>query len=358
LRASAPASISAWLISLLLPAWVHGAGAEVRVDDLLAEGRLQVRSKIEPAGGIVARQKVALVLELATDRWFAGGTRIRIPEVPGLVILQTESFAANASEVREGHSWVLQRWTLDVYPQRAGEFRIPPVTLAISVSHETAGEVAGEVPAPLVAFTAGLPTGLGQGDEWVAAPVFSVNQSFDRELENLAVGDAFEREIRFRAEGVMAMMLPAFEPRAHDGLAVYADPPALENRSNRGVSSASRRQRISYVVEAPGNYTLPSADYYWWDTREKTLNLLSLPAVSFAVAGVAPGPASAQGALPPRLIPMAGAALALAAAVFFALRRLPRQRLARAMTGLRQAWRRLRSPALPRRLNPGSSAGE
>ena len=50
--------------------------------------------------------------------WFTGGTRIRLPEVPGLVILQTEQFASNASERRGDQNWVLQRWTLDVYAQR------------------------------------------------------------------------------------------------------------------------------------------------------------------------------------------------------------------------------------------------
>jgi len=50
----------------------------------------------------VPGQKVTLTLEIATDRWFAGGTRIGIPEVPGLVILQTEQFASNASETHNG----------------------------------------------------------------------------------------------------------------------------------------------------------------------------------------------------------------------------------------------------------------
>ena len=101
------------------------------LEDLQAAGHLEVTASIRPDGTLVPGQKLSLILEVATDRWFSGGTRIRIPEVPGLVIVQTEQFASNASENRRGQSWVVQRWTLDVYPQRAGEFSIPPLRLQV-----------------------------------------------------------------------------------------------------------------------------------------------------------------------------------------------------------------------------------
>ncbi len=65
----------------------------------------------------------------------------------GLVILQTEQFASNASERRGDQGWVLQRWTLDVYPQRAGEFTIPAVTVRVKVNAGDAGEVEGTLAA-------------------------------------------------------------------------------------------------------------------------------------------------------------------------------------------------------------------
>ena len=103
----------ATLLCLLVP-----PVAATTLEELQAQGHLQVSASIRPDGTLVPGQKLSLVLEVATDRWFSGGTRISIPEVPGLVILQTEQFASNASEVRGGQSWVVQRWTLDVYPQR------------------------------------------------------------------------------------------------------------------------------------------------------------------------------------------------------------------------------------------------
>jgi len=101
------------------------------LEELQTQKRLTLASEVQPSQGLVPGQKARLLVEIATDRWFTGGTRIRIPEVPGLVILQTEQFASNASESRRGQSWVVQRWTLDVYAQRPGDFRIPAMRLDV-----------------------------------------------------------------------------------------------------------------------------------------------------------------------------------------------------------------------------------
>ena len=110
-----------WAIYLPLAAvlWVQTVAATT-VADLQAQGRLSIDASLSPTEDVVAGQKLALVIEIATDRWFSGGTRLAIPEIPGLVILQTEQFASNASETRGTQSWVLQRWTLDVYPSDRG----------------------------------------------------------------------------------------------------------------------------------------------------------------------------------------------------------------------------------------------
>ena len=257
--------------------------AATTLEELQAQGHLEVNAGIRPDGKLVPGQKLSLVLEVATDRWFSGGTRISIPEVPGLVILQTEQFASNASENRGGQSWVVQRWHLDVYPQRAGEFSIPPLRLRIKVNAGESGDVEGEIYSPGVSFTTILPAGLEGADHWVAAPEFEVAQQFDRSLEDLAVGDAFERKIRFEASDVMAMMLPPFEPREQQGLAAYPSPAQLDNSSNRGQTRASRIQSISYVVEQEGVYHFPAREFFWWHTDSNELQLLTLPEVKFTV---------------------------------------------------------------------------
>ncbi|RLQ21823.1 hypothetical protein DWB85_11090 [Seongchinamella sediminis] len=348
-----------WLLVLLAPL---GGLAASPLDTLLENGSLSIDSRLQHDGALVPGQYARMVIEIGTSTWFTGGTRIRLPEVPGLVILQTEQFAANASETRDGTTWVLQRWTIDLYPQRPGEFRVPAMELSLQVNGGDLGNISGSATSPPLAFSVSLPAALEQAEFWVASPDYTVTQTVDRELDRLEPGDAFERRITFRAEDVPAMMLPALNADGQDGLAAYPAPPVLDNSSNRGQRVASREQSISYVAEQPGRYVLPAEEFFWWDTRDETLKVLSIPALEVTVTGQAAAPVESSSPLPWRTLALAALApLVVMAVLRLLLRHRPWQRLAFLRKPLHKLWRvllSLRQPALPRRLNPDSSAGD
>lgn len=348
------------LCAVGFPAVATGA----TVADLQAAGSLQIDASLAPQTGIVPGQKLTLTVKVATDRWFSGGTRISLPEVPGLVILQTEQFASNASERRGESNWVIQRWNLDIYPQRPGSFSIPPVKVRIKVN-SVDGDVEGVLSSPGLQFTVSLPPALEGLEQWVAAPAFTVNQQFDRSLEGLQVGDAFERVVTFEASDVMAMMLPSLTLEDKPGLAAYPAPPELTNSNNRGQIRASRTERVSYVVQAEGRYLLRARDFHWWDTSQSELRLVSLPAVEITVgsgtASEAPGSTTRPSLNPRQWLALAASLAGLGLLLWLAWRYLPRLPLGRVSVwagSVRQTLRELRKPALAERLNPGNNAGE
>ena len=331
---------------------------------LVSAGQLQIDAKLTPAGLVVPGQKLTLTLKIATDRWFSGGTRIKLPEVPGLVILQTEQFASNASERRGNQNWVIQRWTLDVYPQRAGDFTIPPIAARLKVNGGD-GDVEGSLTSPPVDVTVSLPASLADVTQWVATPDFSVEQRFDPPPEQLQVGDAFEREVVFAASDVMAMMLPSFEAEELAGLAAYPSPPVLDNSSNRGQTRATRSQRISYVAQADGEYLLPARDFFWWNTEREELQVLTLPATAIIIGAGAASQGDERSTtlrITPIQLLLAGAAVVLLIlALWLARKLLARLPLAPLVAAISAGWKilqELRKPALPERLNPDSNAGE
>ncbi len=353
-------SFAFFLLSLWLTIPLQAADD---IESLLLDGELTVSASLAQSGLLVPGQRTQLILEIATSSWFTGGTRIRIPEVPGLVILQTEQFAANASESRGGQTWVIQRWSLDLYPQRAGDFIVPPISLSIKVNAGERGNIQGDTLSPPLDFSVQLPDALQETRFWVASPAFSVQQSLNKDTDKLKPGDAFERRIEFRADDVLAMMLPEVSAEKQNGLAAYPAPPTLENNSNRGQATGSRVQIISYVAEEPGSYLLPSEDFFWWDTRSEELQVLSIPSVEVQVTG-ASGVASknSQPMLSlAQLLTMAVAIVAVALMLWLLKRYRPWQLLPYLLDPVAIAWAKLqelRKPALARRLNPDSSAGD
>jgi len=357
-----------WLLLALL--LITTPAISKTVAELERAGHLQISSSLLPGGNIVPGQKIELAIDIATNRWFAGGTRIRLPEVAGLVILQTNSFASNSTEQRQGQTWVVQRWTLDVFPQRSGEFSIPSVSAAVEVNDESAGVVTGTLHSPAIQFHVKLPETLAEVEHWVAAPTFAVTQRFDRALDTLQPGDAILREVVFEATEVMAMMLPHLETQKGEGLVAYPQAPVLTNNSNRGTTTAQRVDKITYIAEQEGRYILPAQTYYWWDTQANKLRTQSLPEVEFLVENPLGENAPTQAAdkePPPEstnLIPlMIGAVLLILCALtlWLGYRVVKSPRTTHLIAAVKKSWRALLAltqPALPKALNPDNSAGE
>jgi hypothetical protein len=280
---------------LLLCACYSAGAAATSLQDLLQSDQLRLRSWLEPADNIVVGQEVTLVIEISTRRWFAGGTRIRHPEVHNLVILQRDQFATNLSRQENGQTWVVQQWNLELYPQLQGAYPIPSIQLELAVNHASAGIVRGSLQTAAFEFSATVPTLLRETESWLATPLFEVNQSFDRELAQLQPGDAFTRTISLRATHVTAMMLPVPAQQSLPGLSAYAANPVLQDRSNRGQATAERIEKITYVVEQAGQYQLPAQEFYWWDTSGLQVQVAALAAVDIDAGMAAAAVGDSQG---------------------------------------------------------------
>lgn len=270
---------------ILMPAYAQDSQT---LSDLQRTGKLQIKSWIESAQSIVVNQQINLAIEIATDQWFSGGTRIGRLEIDDAVVLRREQFAVNSTRREQGATWSVQLWNITIYPQREGVFEIPAMRLSLSVAGEDGKPVIGELYTKPIGFTATVPEALAalspadaRGTTWVASPSFSVeenySQSHARELQNLQAGDAVRRNIAFKAENVAAMMLPAFTVREQEGLAIYRRPPRLNDNINRGVYQAQRSETITYVIEKSGDYIVPERTYYWWDLTSQTLKTVTLP---------------------------------------------------------------------------------
>ena len=48
---------------------------------LQQEDKLRIKAWLEPEDNIIARQQIKLQIEVATDKWFSGGTRIGCVEL-------------------------------------------------------------------------------------------------------------------------------------------------------------------------------------------------------------------------------------------------------------------------------------
>ena len=250
-------------------------------------GSLKVKAWVEPAENIIARQQVNLQIEIATDRWFSGGTRIGRFEIDDAIVLQREKFAVNATRQENGKTWTVQLWTLAVYPMRPGVFDVPKIPLRLAIAGENLEAITGEVVTQSFSFIASLPEDIPQDADWIASTRFTVEERFDRPLDELAPGDALTRTITLSADNLPAMMLPEVSVDHIEGVSVYATPPKLDDKVNRGDYIARRTQTLTYVFEQTGDYRLAKQRFFWWNLETQSFETVDLEAHNLLVGSAA-----------------------------------------------------------------------
>ena len=120
---------------------------------------------------------------------------------------------------------------------------------------------------------------------FISTTRLEIKQSFDRKPEVLKVGEAFTRTITVTVGDALSMVIPPIPTVSVQGLAVYVDPPTVEDHGGeRGERiGGTRVERATYIAEAEGDYRLPSVELAWWDVAEERLKTATLAAIELRV---------------------------------------------------------------------------
>ena len=261
---------SAWLIPVLLIA--SGASAEVRVD-----------AYAEPQGDIYLGQRVRLIVDVRTDTWFTSAPRYPELNIAGTIALLPEAFGINFTEREGGKTWAGQRQRYVLFPQRVGELVIPPFQVSLAVSVDGRAGEDRVVTTPPVRINVIAPPGAADVPSFVTTPRLRVTEEWDGDVEDLKVGDAITRVITQRADDVFALVLPAVEFAPIEGFGVYPATPVLDDRADRGTYSATRTDRVTYLLQSEGEYELPKIEIHWFDLRQRRMVTETLDPLSITV---------------------------------------------------------------------------
>ena len=253
--------------------------------DAMDQDNLRINSWLDPVEELVKGQQVNLQIEVATALKWQGGTTIDHVEIKDAIVLQRENFSVNSVRNEDGKSWLVQLWTLVIYPQTIGDFYLPEIAVNVAIIDDEGNKTAGQIKTPKLGFSvlanAVIDNAItdinGDKAAWIATPSFSIEESFDHSLEDIKAGDAIARTLVFNAKDLPAMMLPSMPLEQLPGIATYSQPPKLVDKVNRGDYLAQRTEVHTYVIETPGDYLLPEQIYYWWNTQTKSLEKVVLP---------------------------------------------------------------------------------
>ncbi len=246
-----------------------------------------IRARFTPANSVLVGQPVRLTVDVLVPSFFTSAPQFPTFEIPSTITAAIQGQAPHLTETIDGTSYAGVSSEYLIYPQKTGEFTLPPaeVVFKYSVGGATSSPEI-RLKLPPVKFNAIIPAEAQGLDYFIATTSLTVSQHIDKKLTGLKAGDTIHRTITVRGDQVFSMFLPPLEFADSEGLRIYKDQPKLnDERTVRGeFVGGSRTDGASYLIQKAGSYTLPEIDLSWWDLSSSRMRTTRLKAMTFTAA--------------------------------------------------------------------------
>lgn len=244
---------------------------------------------------VVVGQRVTMSVVILAPNYLTAPPELPTFQLRNAVTRQLPSI--NTSEERDGMTYAGVRFEFAIYPQEPGDFVVPGQKARIRYAAEPPKTREIEIGLPSVSFESFVPAGAAALRPFVSADGLSVEQEVKQSSENLKTGDAVTRTVTIRAEGTLAMLLPPQTFAVVEGLRLYPAQPALEDKEDRRSSAvtSTRVDAATYMLQRPGDYSLPAIDIGWWNVGAGRVEQIHLAAVPLTVTADPAGEAVVDG---------------------------------------------------------------
>ncbi|BAN48436.1 BatD family protein [Metapseudomonas resinovorans] len=257
-----------WLAWLLLCLPVLG---------LAAEPEVRVQNRLVPADGVMVGGSLNMEVDLLVDTWFTAAPILPRLDLPGALVNAPGGEAQHLTQQQDGKTFFGLRFTYQITPQVAQRFEIPALEFQVQP-----GQASGpmKLKSQPLGFTAKPLAGAGDEHRLVANSL-DFTQEIQRSHDPLRVGDSITRRLEVEAEGAQAMLLPPPQFAEVEGLKRYVQTPKVQPISDGrgGITGGAREDSVTYVIDKPGEHSLPAIELKWWDATTGEAQTASVPAV-------------------------------------------------------------------------------
>ena len=279
-----------------------------------------VRVDVDPKRMAVG-EPVALTVTVLGPTWFPKPPSFPSFELANAITRLPPDSSYPTSELVNGETWSGIVRHYKIYPLVGASFKLSDLRMTVIYADPgNRSPVSVEVDVPEIAFTASVPSGAEALEPYIAGRSLALKRETDGNLDALKAGDALVVRYIAELDGLPAIFLPQLtEAIETPGVSVYADQPVVEEGP-----PATRTEKLTFVFEAGGEFTLPAVELEWWNTETQIIERASVPSLGISVAGPPLASAGdAQSEAPVDWRSMLGWALLIIAAIWLLSRLTP-----------------------------------
>ena len=182
-----------------------------------------------------------------------------------------------------------------IFPQRSGPLEIPDILFRGEVTDGSSNFVFRNLNTRRVtAFIDGLTIEVQERPEtvqdstfWLPVGSLTLEESFDRDLTGLQVGDSVVRTITMVAEGLDGAVLPPFSDVEIEGANTYPDPADIDRTFVEGEIVGTRTEQTTIVFTEAGPIEIPGISIPWWNINTDQSEATVVPSTRVEIATVA-----------------------------------------------------------------------
>lgn len=182
-----------------------------------------------------------------------------------------------------------------IFPQRSGPLEIPDILFRGEVTDGSSNFVFRNLNTRRVtAFIDGLtinvqerPAAVQGSEFWLPVSSLTLEESFDRDLTGLQVGDSVVRTITMVAEGLDGAVLPPFSDVEIEGANTYPDPADIDRTFVEGEIVGTRTEQMTIVFTQSGPIEIPGISIPWWNVETDQPEATVVPSTRIEIATVA-----------------------------------------------------------------------
>lgn len=248
--------------------------------------------------------QIVLTVKLYDGTGIASGT-LSDPEAPDLEVVRLQDNRQQPIVERDGIEYQVITRRYALFPQRSGEFVVPPLQLNANVRDiDRNSQRRYSRPRRITIRSESLTLNVkpkppqSSAGWWLPVQEINLTSQWSSDIGQGVVGEPLTRTLVLTALGATQTQLPEIPASVIDGIRIYPDTPALESQPlENGVISA-RQQKWSVIPQRAGTMTLPAITVKWWDTTHDAERETVLPEEQIVVVeAAADGLASTQPAL-------------------------------------------------------------
>lgn len=244
---------------------------------------------------------------------------LNMPDLPNAIIERLGE-DVTSEILRDGRRYRVIERKYAIFPQTSGVFKIPPA--------EFTGKTAVRGGSPFDSFfnrrfggdpfdqvfNSGQSVRARSGEIvvqvtpqpkdasgwWLPAKNIKLSEEWAPSPPQFHVGEPVTRTLVLEADGLTAQQLPDIGQAEIAGVKLYPDQPVKETTARPAGVVAKKSIKIALIATQPGKLQLPPVEVRWWDTRQRTAQVATLPA---RIIDVLPGPGIPAANIPALSVP-------------------------------------------------------